>query len=365
MQFASDAWTLSGHDSSATHAVTVASCCTLPSPAPLWYHPFALPLLASPVVNGGYIYQLATDGYLHVLNAQTGNEQRRMLVGGELAINGVALAHGMLYLAREGHIVVALDAQSGQERWQFDTISIVHAAPLVVGHLALIESGANTLFCFDAYTGQEYWAFHSEDTLSQFWPTRTTPALVDNIVYVALGASNEFNALDARTGRKLWEVSLHERMTGGPLVDATAGLVYIVTWSGHLAAFDRYSGKQRWSLMLPTGAEASPALSVQQHLLYIGGYDGNLYALDTRTGGIIWRQATGGAISAAPAVLQGTLNTWVIVASQSGGCVVLDARMGKQLYSWKLGELRAAPIVTDHTLYQASLGDQGLFAFTL
>lgn len=363
-QFSSDAWTLSGHDSYATHAVTVAACCS-PSPAPLWYHPFDSSLLSPPVIADGHIYQLATDGYLHVLDAQTGDEQERMLVGGTLAMNGIALAHGMLYLAREGHILVALDAQSGRERWHFDTMSIIHAAPLVVGRLALIESGANTLFCLDAFTGQEYWVFHSEDTLSQFWPTHTTPVLADNIVYVAPGASNEFNALDVHTGHKLWEVSLHERMTGGPLVDRVSGLVYVVTWSGRLAAFDQHSGKQRWFISLPTGSEASPALAQNLHTLYIGGYDGNLYALDARTGQILWHRATGGAIAVAPTVLQTTLYTWLIVASQSGNYLILDARTGKQLYSWKLGELRTTPIVTAHMLYQASLGDQGLFAFML
>lgn len=364
-RFSENAWTVSGHDSYATHASQLTTCCGTQMPSPLWYHPFGIPLLVAPIVSDGHIYQLASDGYVHVLDAQTGDEQMRFLVGGELAMNGIAFAHGMLYLVRKGHIMIALDARSGQERWHMDTISIVHAAPLVIGHVVLVESGANTLLCLDAFTGEEYWAFHSEDTLSEFWPTRTTPALAGNVVYVALGASNEFNALDLRTGRKLWEVSLHERMTGGPLINAVLGLVYVVTWSGHIAAFDMHTGKLHWEISLPAGSEASPALSQELETLYIGSYDGNLYALDAQTGHISWHIATGGAISSAATAIQGTSQNWVSVASQSGTCLVLDARTGTQLRIWKIGELRSAPVVASNMLFQASLGDQGVFAFRL
>src|SRR6266567_3571139 len=151
--------------------------------------------------DNGLIYLVASDGYLHVLSTQNGAEQWRVPVGGELTADGLALSNGLIYLARDGHYIAALDVTNGQERWRFDTVGVVRGTPLVVGHDLLVSSGANTLFCLDALTGQEYWAFHSEDTLAQYWPTRGAPAVADNLVYVALGASTEFNALSMRTGR--------------------------------------------------------------------------------------------------------------------------------------------------------------------
>jgi hypothetical protein len=73
----------------------------------------------------------------------------------------------------------------------------------------------------------------------------------------------------------------------------------------------------------------------------------------------------GSAVTASPLVVQGTTQTWVIAASQAGVCLVVDASSGKVLYTWRLGELRASPVVARGVLYQASLGDQGLFAFQL
>lgn len=358
-------WTVAGQNNDSTRSTVLPACCNNKAPAPLWYRSLGVPLLDAPVIGDGHVYLLASDGYLHVLNLQSGQELWRIAVGGELTSDGLALAHGLVYLARAGHFVAALDSRNGREYWRFDTEGVVRAAPLVVGRVLLVASGSNTLWCLDALTGKKYWVFHSEDTLTEFWPTHTTPVVANNLVYVALGASTEFNALNLRTGRKVWEVSLHERMTGGPMLDQAHGLLYVVTWSGRIVALDAASGSIRWDTQLASGSESSPALSENLNMLYVGSFGGLLYALNASTGQFVWRTSIGSAINASPAVVQAGEQNWVIVASSSGACLIMDARTGNQLYQWKLGELRAPPVVAQGVLYQASLGDQGLFAFLL
>lgn len=365
MRFDSGSWTLAGYDAAGTRSVVLSSCCDAGRPTPLWYRSLGTPLLYAPVIGNGRIYLLAADGYLHVLDEHTGEELWRVAVGSELTSNGLALAQGMVYVAAAGHFIEALDAHNGQERWRFDTGGVVRSAPFVAGRVLLVASGSNTLWCLDALTGEKYWVFHSEDTLAEFWPTRTTPAVADGLVYVELGASNEFNALNLRTGRKVWEAGLNERMTGGPVLDEERELVYIVTWSGRVVALDMRSGTVRWKTALPDGSESSPALSEGLGMLYLGDFDGSLYALDASTGRINWHATIGSAVTASPVVVQAGEQNWVVVASPGGMCMILDARTGRQLDVWRLGELRAAPIVAQGVLYQASLGDSGLFAFSL
>ncbi len=365
LQFSDDAWTVAGHDVAATRSLDIPACCNAVTPAPIWYHSLDTPVLFAPVIDKGRVYLLASDGYLHVLHVLKGAEEWRVPVGGELTSNGLAVANGLIYLAIAGHSITALDASNGQERWHFDTGGLVRAAPLVVGRDLLVTSGANSLWCLDALTGAKYWVFHSEDTLAEFWPTRTTPTVSDGLVYVALGASNEFDALNLRTGRKVWEVALRERMTGGPMIDEALGLVYIVTWSGRVVALDAHSGAIRWDVRLAGGSETSPALSKEQNLLYLGSFDGSFYSLDARTGQTQWQIQVGSPVTASPVMVQGTGQSWIIVATQGGVCLLLDGRSGKRLYSWNLGEIHAEPVVAQGVLYQASLGDQGLFAFRL
>ena len=357
-------WTLANYDTSATRDVAVTSCCSA-LPTPLWYQSLGTPLLQAPLESNGLLYLLASDGYLHVLNAQSGSEQWRVAIGGQLTGDGMAMGHGLLYLAFDGHYVAALDGQSGRMRWRFDTVGSARGIPLVIGRDVLVSSGANSLFCLDALTGQEYWAFHSEDTLAQFWPTRTMPVVANNTVYVALGASTEFNALNLRAGRKMWEVNLHERMTGGPLLDSARGIIYLVTWSGKVVALDMRSGALHWQFQMAAGSQASPALDQQGGVLYAGDYNGDLYALAAATGQTRWHSSVGSSLNTAPLVLRTSRQTWLAVATQAGQLQLLDAHSGRQLAAWKLGELRASPVEAQDVLYQASLGDRGIFAFQL
>jgi len=184
-------------------------------------------------------------------------------------------------------------------------------------------------------------------------------------VYVALGASTEFNALNLRTGRKMWEVNLHERMTGGPLLDVALGVVSLVTWSGKVVAFDMRSGAARWQYQMASASQASLALDQQAGVLYTGDYAGDLYALNAATGQARWHSSVGSSLDTAPLVLQTSRQRLLAVASQDGQLQMFDAQTGQRLAGWKLGELRASPVAAQGVLYQASLGDRGIFAFQL
>jgi outer membrane protein assembly factor BamB len=180
-----------------------------------------------------------------------------------------------------------------------------------------------------------------------------------------LGASSEINALSLSTGRKVWEASLPERVIGGPVLDIQRGLLYLVTWSGRVVALDIHTGATRWDIHLPTGSEASPALAVQPGLLYIGGFDQTLYALDTGSGRIAWSVVLDSPVISAPIVLLAGADYWLVVTTQAGSCLLLNALSGRTLKSRQLGELRAPPVVAGGVLYQASLGKSGLFAIAL
>ena len=149
------------------------------------------------------------------------------------------------------------------------------------------------------------------------------------------------------------------------MLDEALGLVYMVTWSGRVVALDAHSGSIRWDYHIPGGSESSPALASRTGMLYLGSFDEYLYALDVSTGRLHWRVPVGSAVTASPVAIQAEVQDWLVVNSQDGNCLLVDAHNGKRLDSWRLGELRAAPIVANGILYQASLSDQGLFAFKL
>jgi outer membrane protein assembly factor BamB len=231
-------------------------------------------------------------------------------------------------------------------------------------------AGANDLLCLDRLTGKEYWQFKSEDVLSDFWPSQGVPAITINdggLVFVALGASTEFNALSLRTGRKVWEQRMDSRMVGSPVYGAQLGLVFAATWMGYIYAMGSRTGTIKWRFALPkagnigAGLASGPALA--NDTLFTGDYTGRVIALEASSGKPRWIYRGQGSIVASPVVLIANgAGMDVYVANQDGNLTALNGINGAQEWQIYLGELRSTPVAVNGTLFVGSVGDHGLFA---
>lgn len=84
----------------------------------------------------------------------------------------------------------------------------------------------------------------------------------------------------------------------------------------HLAAFDPITGKRQW--IFPTKYfNQSSLLSTAGDLIFAGDLDGSVFALDARTGKELWSFRTGGRIAAPPVTF--SVNGRQYIAISSGG----------------------------------------------
>lgn len=154
---------------------------------------------------------------------------------------------------------------------------------------------------YDLATGRELWtsawdAFF-RSSMGGDGP-RATPAWHDGRVY-ALGASGEFRALDAATGRTLWRTNiLADADAGSPEFGIAASPLVvdntIVVLAGgangkSVVAYDRQSGKPVWSALDDRPAYSSPILGtlagVRQILTFTAT---RLVALSPLDGKLLW-----------------------------------------------------------------------------
>ena len=170
--------------------------------------------------------------------------------------------------------------------------------------------------CYRLTTGEPVW-MHSDAV--RFWESnagpgpRATPTVHGGRVY-AMGATGLVNALDARTGARVWsrDAAADTGATlpvwgfaGSPLV---VGDLVLVVASGRLIAYDARSGERRWAG--PTeggGGYSSPHVAsiggVTQILLLRGG--GGL-GLSPADGAILWEHTwEPGASIVQPALVDG------------------------------------------------------------
>jgi polyvinyl alcohol dehydrogenase (cytochrome) len=158
-----------------------------------------------------------------------------------------------------------------------------------------------------------YWALNpANGTL--VWETRVGPGGVD-------GGIEWGSATDGTRIYVAEADSLHQPYTlggSGPFAGQT--IAY-----GSWAALDAATGKILWQIPDPQGAPDIGFVSAANGVVYVGSMLGNMYALDARTGAILWRFASGGSVAAGAsivgrAVYWGSGYSFSPTACPSGGC---------------------------------------------
>jgi outer membrane protein assembly factor BamB len=221
------------------------------------------------------------------------------------------------------------------------------------------------------------------ETLVRQWTVEVgegygTPLVVGNTVYVFTrrGPDEVMTALDAATGRVLWQagyplphVPSPPTAVHGPGPKATPtfhdGTLFTMGISGIVSAFEASSGRILWRTPPPAetpyfSAASSPAVDGRLVVAHPGNY-GPLTAFDVGTGAVKWTAGDGGAF-ASPiiATLAGTRQ--VISATQASvvGVSIDDGRVLWR-YPWPGANGGPTPVLHGDTVIVGG-PDQGLVA---
>ena len=178
-------------------------------------------------------------------------------------------------------------------------------------------------------------------------------------------------ALDFATGRKLWTGLVNVRPytnkrgdgpRGTPTVDD--GRVYTEGGYGTVCCWDARTGKRLWRVSLPDdlngtqpgwGYSESPLVSGSALIVTPGGVDGAVAALDRKTGRVLWRSKDctyeASYCSPVPATLDGKPQ---IVQGLDKRLVGVDALTGKLLWEFRepvSGAFACTPVVHEGLVF--------------
>lgn len=314
---------------------------------------------SQPAIADQRIYFSSDDGYLYALESEHGLEQWRVDIGNisERAVlslsvtssdfydyrqSSPAIADGWIYIGSADGNVYALDADTGEIRWKFQTGEKVRATPTVENGIVYIGSWDGFLYALDAKSGQLHWKYDAAphtDPPFYYRPIQTKALVYNGLVYCASRKASIF-ALDIQTGALKWE----HRYGNGIWVESSPvvqdGILYIgSSASQFVLALDAQSGEPRGILPTQTFNWGTPAIA--DNVLYIGGTvyqkpqeKAGLMALqidDGRITGPLWHLSVGATLDAS--------GQWIGVASSpivSGNVVYFGSLDGK-LYAVSTG----------------------------
>lgn len=199
----------------------------------------------------------------------------------QASIKSLTVLNGILYatiysIKSGGGGLIAIDVNTGKEKWSFKNINVSSANPVVVNGIVYFSNYSNILYALDAITGIKKWEFSSEAPYGYGSLT-----LSDGVLFASNTNSTnpKIFALDAVTGTKKWEFTdsgkdgQRIRLSG----DASNLYVTVSIVSGVLYALDKKSGAKKWETSAKISDVVAPV--VANGLIY---YSTDVF--DTSTG---------------------------------------------------------------------------------
>jgi outer membrane protein assembly factor BamB len=209
-------------------------------------------------------------------------------------------ADGTVYIGSDKGRLYALDGQLGAVKWQFQAVGEISGAPAIgrtgtVFVCALNPAKTESVtYALNAQTGRQLWAVAHASQSAPSVAIGLDGTLFGSGVAWANGNANaaavvpcaHIWALDGGTGMQQWEQALEPGSTGVTAVSIDgAGILYVQSQRpsatqgvGKLSALEALSGRILWEVATHGSSNSSPAVAADG-TLYIGSDDGRVYAI--------------------------------------------------------------------------------------
>ncbi len=318
----------------------------------LWEYPDDAKFYAVPVVDNGTVFVGDYKGKLHAIDAETGasrwiyEPERRMYFNTfspdptDRVIGGVALDANTVYFGLGSRNVVAVDRETAEEKWIFETDHGVWAMPLLIpgddgmpGTLYVVSLDQH-LYAIDALTGDEQWNLN----LGGAAPGNMAYDADRNWVYVGTFVS-EVVAVDLNQHVIVDRFPTHGWVWGSPAFYEDT--LYVGDLSGTVFAInvteDGFADEAKWERQVAEDAiRAAPLILPDQGLVVVGSRDKHFYTIDMDDGATLSHETEGQALTNLVSITQtDTEETLVIVGTHDGTHVIAyEYETGKEVWNY-------------------------------
>nr|WP_234029685.1 PQQ-binding-like beta-propeller repeat protein [Erythrobacter sp. THAF29] len=254
-------------------------------------------LAAAPVVGGGRLYAVGSDGSISAFDKDTGS--RIWIVSPEMEDDmrpsafggGVSYDNGRLYATNGAGEVKALDAATGEEIWKVKPAGPLRGAPTIAFGQIFVMTQDNQIISLSSQDGSLVWDESGSSAQSGVFGV-AAPAAGQGTV-IAGYSSGELSAYRYENGRTLWADALARTnistqvgsltdIDADPIIDS--GRVYALGQGGRMAAYELVTGQRIWELNL--AGISTPAIAGEW--IFTLTNDARLLAIARSSGRVRW-----------------------------------------------------------------------------
>ncbi len=255
----------------------------------------------------------------------------------------------------DGHLY-AINPDTGELVWKYQTGGVVHASPVFHEDAVLIGGFDGYFYSISKTTGSLNWKFKTVG--ATYFPVgeiQKAALIKDGVAYFG---SRDYNmyAIDVKSGRGRWNI----KQPRGWIIAAPIehkGKIYFGTSDAHIfLCMDKNNGQEVWQKKLSMRVYGSAI--VKDDVIYFGTFDGKLYGVDHSSGETQWEFQT-----------ESSKLNYSTMYNEEG-----DFKEGFELYGsgyekseqmiHALGSILSTPVIAGEVIYFGS-SDGNLYAFNL
>ncbi|MCK2184009.1 outer membrane protein assembly factor BamB [Halomonas getboli] len=312
----------------------------------------------APAQDSDTLFAADHEGLVEAIDADSG-EPRWQIELDAAASSALTAVAGRVYLGTRNGEVVALDQSNGEVLWHTRVSSEVLAAPQPNSSLLVVQAIDGSVTALDRDTGAERWVYSGNRPTLTLRSTGT-PRVIDQVTFAGL-ANGRLVTIDNRSGQALWERRIAvpqgrseiERLVdlaGQPLLTQD-GRLFVTSYNGRLAALQATSGEILWSRDI--SSYRSPMLVGDY--LFVVDEASHVIALNAGNGETLWQlDDLEGRELTAPTFADGRL----AVGDFEGYLHLIDAREGTLVGRTEADDaISVAPLTDGKRVY--TLADDG------
>jgi|GEM_PF-5941053 len=234
----------------------------------------------------------AQDGHLLAINANSGQLVWTYQSGAEIK-KAPTLANGLLVFNNAANQLIALDVNTGKWIWQYQRdfpdrmVVMGHAGALVKDGVVYTGFSDGVIAAVKLEDGMLIWSKALNFQGQRFFDADATPYFYNQTLFVSAYEDGVF-ALNPQDGQIKWRT----QETGVVGITVYDDLLVTVSAEGRCRAFDIQDGRELWKFSFSPARVTEPVQ--ESGYVAFGTYPGGLYILDTYSGRLIQRFNVGG-----------------------------------------------------------------------
>ena len=248
-----------------------------------------------PMISGDRLYSIDNSGLVRAIELEKGRRLWRYESGFIPIIGPAGNAQMLILTSRDGEVAAfrEVDNKKLEPRWKIRIGSEIRATPVTDGAQVFVRSVDGRLRSLSAADGSLQWQISSRVPALSL-TGNSNPVIAGDMVISGFD-DGKLIAYNRTSGKTLWETTISVpsgRTEVERLVDLDGrfvlrdGVIYVVSFQGHLAAVQAVSGDILWSRKF----SSFQAIAIDDDALYLSSSDSDLWSIDRRTGSAFWKQ---------------------------------------------------------------------------